>query len=786
MLTSRAACHMATGDVSTALGDLERAVDLLDGVDRAVAVYQRSSILVRLNDDRTAATDLDRAISVLTRGKSRLYEAHARTNRGLMHTYAGQFGTARVDLVRARRLYLGLGIVTAAAKSLHNLAFLDTRCGDIVAALERFDQARREFETIGLDRGVLDLDCCDALLAAGLPSESMRRASEAADALRDSGNMFELPEAQLLTAIASQRCGDLVGARSWASAAAAEFKSLGRTSWADLAELVQLSCTPPDPSATAAALDLADRLEAEGLPLGAMQSLLLASEMLFQRGLLDEARLTLAHLRRHRLPPDLRLGLCDLEARLAEARGSDVSCRQWIRRGSRVLDRYQRSFASAEIRWSVTTHARGLLQTNRELAYHRGSSTQLFRSIELARANAIRRAPLERPDDPDLSRMLGELRNLTATLREPLDPQTARAALARQLVVQRSITERERALPSSAKVEFGADVVTLNELRSALGTSRLVQLDVVRDEVVAVCVDRRRTSVRHIGSSSAIAAMFAAAALAISRLARGTTGARSEIAAVQRLDQIGRELDRSFAQCWTPGVDSVVLVPPADLHAAAWAVLPSLSRIRFTVAASATLWARSRRHLPSSPTVVLVAGAHLDHAMSEVRAIAGVHAERTIVIPSRATANRVMRMIDGAWLVHLATHHHLRPDNPLFGSFELADGPLYLHDLLRVRRLPHVVVLSACEAAKGTPAPGGDVLGTSTVLMERGTATVIANASLVSDSGNNAAPMLDLHRRLALGEDAAGALRALRIDARERPPRDQALISGFTCFGAGW
>lgn len=95
----------------------------------------------------------------------------------------------------------------------------------------------------------------------------------------------------------------------------------------------------------AAALGLANRLESERLPLGAMQSLLLPSEMLVQRGLADVARLALAHLRSHRLPPDLRLGVCDLEARLADARGLDVACRRWIRRGFAVLDHYQRSFA---------------------------------------------------------------------------------------------------------------------------------------------------------------------------------------------------------------------------------------------------------------------------------------------------------------------------------------------------------------------------------------------------------------------------------------------------------
>jgi CHAT domain-containing protein len=117
---------------------------------------------------------------------------------------------------------------------------------------------------------------------------------------------------------------------------------------------------------------------------------------------------------------------------------------------------------------------------------------------------------------------------------------------------------------------------------------------------------------------------------------------------------------------------------------------------------------------------------------------------------------------------------------------DLADGPLYLHDLLRVDRLPYVVVLSACEAAKGDVNPMGDVLGASTVLMERGTATVVANASLVADTATSRVAMVELHHHLADGTTAARALLSVRQQAADFGPRQAALAAGFTCFGAGW
>ena len=455
-----------------------------------------------------------------------------------------------------------------------------------------------------------------------------------------------------------------------------QFNGLGRTSWAHLAELVRLNCAAPDASTTHAALDLADRLDADGMVLGAMQARSLASQMLLERGLLDESRSNLGRLRSRRLPPDLRLGLCELEARIADSAGFDRACQRWINRGVLELDRYQRSFASAEIRWSVTTHAKGLLEISRDRALRRGGAARLFRTIEIARANALRRAPLAWPDDQDLARLLGELRNVSNSLREPHDQTTARNMVARQLAVQRSIADRERSLRATQVADEDADVITIGQLRGDLDDSRVVLIDVIRGQMIAVCIDRRSATVRHLGPSSAIAALFGAAGLALSRLARGDTGERSVRAAVERLGAIGSELDEVFAVCW-PGDASVVVVPPAELHAAAWAVLPSLSRLRFTVAASATIWARaSRRDVSDRTNVVLVEGIRLAHASAEVRSIAKIYATATTLTPARATARRVTRAIDGAWLAHFATHHHYQRENPLFGSLDLADGPL--------------------------------------------------------------------------------------------------------------
>ena len=103
---------------------------------------------------------------------------------------------------------------------------------------------------------------------------------------------------------------------------------------------------------------------------------------------------------------------------------------------------------------------------------------------------------------------------------------------------------------------------------------------------------------------------------------------------------------------------------------------------------------------------------------------------------------------------------------------------------MRLSRLP-LSSCSPCEAAEEGAGPIGDAHGASTVLMERGTATVIASPSLVPDSSRTGAAMLELHERLAAGDQPARALLEVRRRASEVDPRERALASGFVCFGAG-
>jgi hypothetical protein len=64
-----------------------------------------------------------------------------------------------------------------------------------------------------------------------------------------------------------------------------------------------------------------------------------------------------------------------------------------------------------------------------------------------------------------------------------------------------------------------------------------------------------------------------------------------------------------------------------------------------------------------------------------------------------ATAARVLAAIDGTGLAHIAAHGTFRADSPMFSSLRLADGPMTVHDVERLRRAPFRLILPAASPA---------------------------------------------------------------------------------------
>jgi CHAT domain-containing protein len=126
-----------------------------------------------------------------------------------------------------------------------------------------------------------------------------------------------------------------------------------------------------------------------------------------------------------------------------------------------------------------------------------------------------------------------------------------------------------------------------------------------------------------------------------------------------------------------------------------------------------------------------------------------------------ATVEAALVALDGARLAHVAAHGRFRADSPLFSALDLADGPLTVHDLERLKVAPHRMVLSACESGVLAPVGADELLGLASALFALGTAGLVCSVAEVNDLAT-AELMVDLHAHLDRGEDPAAALLALR------------------------
>jgi tetratricopeptide (TPR) repeat protein len=214
------------------------------------------------------------------------------------------------------------------------------------------------------------------------------------------------------------------------------------------------------------------------------------------------------------------------------------------------------------------------------------------------------------------------------------------------------------------------------------------------------------------------------------------------------------------------GRDPLVGVP--------WTALPSRRGKRTTMRSYV---ARGRAHArPGEGHRLLAAhGPGVTLGASEVRSVGDMWPGATVLTGPAATTTAVREALATHDIVHLATHGRHDADNPLFASVDLADGPLFAHELDGTRLPGSVVILSACEVGGSSQVVGGEVLGLTSVLLRLGARAVVAAVAPLSDAVA-ARVMPRFHAHLRATDDPEAALAAALADEPEPAP--------LVCFGS--
>lgn len=696
-------------------------------------------------------------------------------NRGLASVSLGDLDNGRADLDHALRLAVEHGFSAQEYKARHNLGCVAYLAGDIPGALTLLREASEMPVDITTARGLLDLG--KVLLDAGLIDEAEVVLERALAAARRDRQPLERGDVQLDLARSALLRGDVALARVRAGHAVRTFRALHAGGRTEEVELFGAAVDLGVGHRLNRAAKVAARWAAE-TPVTPPERLAtrIRVEVALARHDLEAARTGLSRLvtdQPQPLGPRLHEQL--LASRLAAAEGDRARATTILSESAEQLAREQGGVHSMEIRAGLAFHAARIRDADVAAATDSGSLPDLFESVERWRAASHRAPPLNPPDDEETAALVAQLRRL----RHSSDGSPLSNTQREVVVLQGAITERLRAVQGS---RAGADVrpVTFEQSLEAAEErdSTVVTFHDIRGTVVRLTVGGGTIRQSVIGPARDITAATAR----VTSDVRAAAVARPSMAAfvAQARDSSVREIDELLLR----GLDlagTVVIVPTVALAALPWRALPSLRRHPVVAAPSVTAWVRRPVGARREPVVAALAGPGLPRAREEVRSVTeawGRHTEPRSATTTNgyAVSTDVRTALASASVVHLAAHGHHVDQSPLFSSLDMADGPVFAHEL-RAPLAAELVILSACDVGRSRGRVGDEPLGLAAALLGLGVQCVVAATNPVHDDVA-AAAMVDLHRRLVDGVDVATALRdtAAEVDGAE----------AFCAYGSTW
>ncbi len=374
----------------------------------------------------------------------------------------------------------------------------------------------------------------------------------------------------------------------------------------------------------------------------------------------------------------------------------------------------------------------------------------LFEWSERARMLASRVQPVRAPEDEELVADLTELREMAAEggHREP-----ERESELRQRV-------RERAWQHRGSGEV-ADPVTLAELQGALDVeTALVAYVVTAAEIVALVVTANETTWVHLDDRATLDRQLGGL---LPDLDVAASDLPDAMGGFVRVELAGRLADIAGVLV-APVLDAVgdrrvILTPSGVLAGVPWTLLPGFTGRPVTVAQSATSWLARRTTPLRSATAGFVAGPRVARAEDEVTAAAKEWPGSPVLVGGAATAAAVSELAESVDVLHVAAHGRHSSENPMFSGLQLADGPWFGYDIDRLRHVPDVVLLSACEVGRSNVRWGEELIGMATAWLHAGARCVIASAAAVNDAAAYDV-LVAVHQQLAAGGDPAAALAA--------------------------
>ena len=788
VLVGIATCEYERGtDRGSVLRTLDEAeVETSTGDDAIVALVRshRGLLLMRMGDLVGARAELDAALGRIEDEDDLV---PALLNRGWLALESGDVDAAVRDLSRCRELAAGeRGDIAMRLMAEHNLGYARFLGGDLPAALRSMDAAAEDSPPEHAGIGLMDKAA--VLYEAGLVSEAADALGRAATVLGETRAWRDLIDAQ----VGQARCLVGLGRHAEAIALARRVQVRARRAGHELLQLragliiidarhgllVDGGGTPRSFLRLAHdAATLAERARSmPGADRMAVDLELVAAEGAARGGDRGGALEIV-----DRLPPASGLSLGTqvrtqvvraLAAYAADDRRTGLAA---VRKGHRLLAQQRQRLGAVEAVTAASAHGIRLQAADLDAALRSGRPEAVFDAVERGRATFAGSGRVRPPEDPELAALVGGARRLAERARQlEGDPASAveQARLRRDARrLQSQARERSWHDGGHAGVPRPTSARALRAVLRAEGADRTVlDLMMIKGRVCAVRVDGRGTRLLDLAPLEPTLEQVRRVRADLQALSNPLLPQPLRATASLSLARSLAWLDDTLVR--GAGVEGPAYFAARDrLVSVPWSSLPS----RRGVSTVVNSWVTSGDADWEAGAALAVAGPGLRHADAEATEVARVwgSAARALV-DSDATCEAVSVAVEQASVVHLAAHGTHEPDNPVFSSVLLADGPLFAHELDGRDLSRSVVVLSACDVGSASIRYGGEPLGLTSVLLRMGARAVIAAvAPLRDDVAVRVMPAL--HEGLRDGLRPGAALARAVADEPEPVP--------LVCFG---
>lgn len=710
-------------------------------------------------------------------------------NRGATAIELGRLDAALRDFDVCHDEAMRAGVTPVAALALHNIGFVRYALGDLPGALGAMEAAR----AVDPERadGLLEIGRGAVLYEAGLLEDAERVLTQAISRMAGPGRATHRAEAEYFRARCLMALHRWEEARVCAAFVRQYYDGVGHPQRAAVSRVAELEAillpirrgeapVPPDARQRAEqALEAAQAGDEVDPLLGqhpglaarfvAAQWYLLADDVAAARAVLDNLPDGMAHA-----PLSTRIQQQTVLAQLAFASGDRDAGITAVRLGLGLLADHRVGLGSVESVTAAAAHGVGLQRTDVEAAARTGQPDALFEALERGRATFAGVGGATAPDDPAVRALVTEARGLVVRARTLTNQESSAE---RAFLFERSgrllATARERSWhrTGDSAAAVGVRPATAAEVRDLLvarDDGAVVANFLVIDGVLrCVRLDANGARTMELGRGADVAELALRARADLGVCANDLVPPALRDVARRSLNRNLRALDELLA-IPLEADGSLYLVGRAPLVGVPWTALPSRRGRRTTVRSYV---ARGRAY-PRPGEVHRLLAAHgpgVTLGASEVRAVGKMWPGATVLTGAAATTTAVREALATHDIVHLATHGRHDADNPLFASIDLADGPLFAHELDGTRLPGSVVILSACEVGGSSQVVGGEVLGLTSVLLRLGARAVVAAVAPLSDAVA-ARVMPRFHAHLRATDDPEAALAAALADEQEPAP----------------